>query len=144
MNSRYVHAVWCDDIRLEMGNKRSFMGVYGPILYVSEIPAVLPKLCVWMTFRSPADKPLKSLIFRVLDSDKILVETTSDETHLKTAFDSTVADSGSSPNLFVSLDMQVMLAPFAIEAPKILRLRVIADGEEFRGAQLKIEQATIN
>ena len=39
------HTIICDDIRQEIGNKLSFIGIYGPTLLVTKIPYVFPKLC---------------------------------------------------------------------------------------------------
>jgi len=35
----------CDDVRNEVGNKLSFMGIYGPELWVGKLPAMMPHLC---------------------------------------------------------------------------------------------------
>jgi len=35
----------CDDVRNEVGNKLSVMGIYGPELWLGKIPALMPKLC---------------------------------------------------------------------------------------------------
>lgn len=35
----------CDDVRNELGNKLSIMGIYGPELWLGKLPAVMPKLC---------------------------------------------------------------------------------------------------
>ncbi len=35
----------CDDVRNEIGNKLSIMGIYGPELWIGKLPAVMPKLC---------------------------------------------------------------------------------------------------
>jgi hypothetical protein len=55
------HALWCDDIRQEVGNKPSFMGVYTGALVVPQLPLTLPKLCVWLTLSAPQDQPLQDL-----------------------------------------------------------------------------------
>ena len=39
------HTNICDDIRQEIGNKHSFIGINGPSLLVTKIPYVFPKLC---------------------------------------------------------------------------------------------------
>jgi len=39
------HVILCDDVRNEVGNKLSFMGVYGPELWVGKVPALMPHLC---------------------------------------------------------------------------------------------------
>lgn len=35
----------CDDVRDEVGNKASFMGVYQKDIFVPKIPFIFPKLC---------------------------------------------------------------------------------------------------
>jgi hypothetical protein len=142
MNGRYIHVVWCDDIRLEIGSKRSFMGVYGPILYVNEMPAVLSKLCVWITFRTPYAEPLKSLVFRVLDDDDVMVDAPMDDEQLKAAFAQHVPGDEAA-DASVGIEVQLVISPFKIDAPKALRVRVIADGVEYKGARLKIETGPI-
>ena len=43
--AKKYHVILCDDVRNEVGNKLSFMGVYGPELWLGKLPAVMPKLC---------------------------------------------------------------------------------------------------
>ena len=38
--------IFCDDVRDEVGDKSSYMGVYGPVIGVQYAPSVLPKLIV--------------------------------------------------------------------------------------------------
>ena len=56
-----MHALWCDDIRHEIGNKPSFMGVYTSALGVPQLPLALPKLCCWLTLTAPPELPLTEL-----------------------------------------------------------------------------------
>jgi len=56
-----LHALWCDDIRQEVGNKPSFMGVYTGALVVPQLPLTLPKLCVWLTLSAPQELPLQDV-----------------------------------------------------------------------------------
>ncbi len=62
---RFVHAIFCDDIRQELGNKVSFMGCYQSELFVPFAPLALPKLCVYVTISTPAERPFKALSIRV-------------------------------------------------------------------------------
>lgn len=39
------YTIICDDIREEVGNKITFVGTYGPDIYVSKLPFSFPKLC---------------------------------------------------------------------------------------------------
>ena len=61
----FLHALWCDDIRQEVGNKPSFMGVYTSALVVPQLPLTLPKLCVWLTLSTPQEPPLQDVTVTV-------------------------------------------------------------------------------
>ena len=43
--AKKYHVILCDDVRNEVGNKLSLMGVYGPELWVGKVPAMMPHLC---------------------------------------------------------------------------------------------------
>lgn len=49
-----VYQILCDDVRLEVGNKLSFMGVFQEI-YVPEIPFGLPRMAVCNHWRGTGD-----------------------------------------------------------------------------------------
>ena len=56
---RVSHCIFCDDVRFEVGNKFSFIGVFGPDIGIPiKFPAILPKLAivVW-TLTDPDDIP---------------------------------------------------------------------------------------
>lgn len=59
---RYGYCIFCDDIRTELGEKLSFMGVYNGILFLPEFPYTLPKLCAHINLVTPADQPYKSIV----------------------------------------------------------------------------------
>jgi hypothetical protein len=67
-NPRTAFCLFCDDIRIEVGNKPSFMGIYGAeIVFPSDIPPeapiVLPKFAIipWL-FCDMDDKPQRLTI----------------------------------------------------------------------------------
>ncbi|MDY6950872.1 MAG: hypothetical protein SWE60_05125 [Thermodesulfobacteriota bacterium] len=47
----FEYAIICDDIRHEMGDKFSLIGIYGSDIYVAQIPFLFPKLCVVVAYR---------------------------------------------------------------------------------------------
>lgn len=59
--SKFVHTIWCDDIRQEVGNKPSFMGVYTGGIVIDQLPAVLPRLCAWTHVSCHIEAPIKKL-----------------------------------------------------------------------------------
>ena len=44
--AKSITVIICDDVREEIGGKRSFMGIYGDTIIVQEIPRLLPQLHV--------------------------------------------------------------------------------------------------
>ncbi len=75
MNQHSVHTMWCDDIRQELGNKPSFMGVYTGGIVLAALPAVLPRLGLWTTVTATPDEPIQQLSARVVrDDGTILLE----------------------------------------------------------------------
>jgi hypothetical protein len=49
---QFEYAIICDDIRHEMGDKFSLIGVYGSHMGVARLPFVLPKLSVAVAYRN--------------------------------------------------------------------------------------------
>jgi hypothetical protein len=44
------NVIFCDDIRLEFGNKPSFMGMYLDHIFLgADFPTALAKLCMYVT-----------------------------------------------------------------------------------------------
>lgn len=74
MIPRHLEVVYCDDLRSEVGNKMSAMGIYAGELIVDKLPAVLPKICVMATAVTPSADPFKKLIFKVSLNDTVLLE----------------------------------------------------------------------
>lgn len=54
--------VFCDDIRHEVGNKISLMGIYhGEIVFSQNPPAILPKFVIAMWLLADVDDPIKQI-----------------------------------------------------------------------------------
>ncbi len=45
-----TYSILCDDVRLEIGNKHSLMGVYAGTIIVTKVPSLLPKVCLVLCF----------------------------------------------------------------------------------------------
>ncbi len=74
---RYIQVTYCDDIRHELGNKRSLMGVYATELIVTTIPATLSRLGIAVSVVTPLAEPFKKLIVRI-QSNKTQLAVTED------------------------------------------------------------------
>lgn len=130
---RHVEVTYCDDIREEIGNKVSYMGIYSGELFVPSTPIVLPKLCIAVKVVTEMSDPFKGLEVRVLKGE--------DEAELLSTgqipgpTDTSQFKEGST--LMVA-QMAFMLAPFEIDGETILRVRVNTEREELKGMALAI------
>lgn len=50
-STKQIITILCDDIRQEIGNKVSLMGIYSKELIVPNIPFTLPKICLMLIAR---------------------------------------------------------------------------------------------
>ncbi|MBL8268045.1 hypothetical protein [Steroidobacter sp.] len=73
MNARTLSVTWCDDIRHEVGNKLSFMGVYTGGLVVPTLPTTLPRLCAWFTATAPVSEPFNRIAAKIIRDDGFIL-----------------------------------------------------------------------
>lgn len=131
---RFVHAIFCDDMRQEMGNKVSFMGCYQGELFVPFAPVALPKLCVFVTVSTPIERPLKSLTIRVDQGDNTIA-------NIETPGSDWAQSIPPAPEVATRLlaSVGVMLSPFAITEPGDIRVVVTTEEGEMLGPRLRIK-----
>lgn len=131
---RFVHAIFCDDIRQEMGNKVSFMGCYQGELFVPFVPLVLPKLCVQVTISTTVERPLKSLTVRLDQGANQLtvIEISGDE--LARAIPPATEDTTR-----LAASVGAMFSPFTITEPGELRVVVVTEEGEMLGPRLRLK-----
>jgi len=131
---RFVHAVFCDDIRREVGDKMSLMGCYQSELFVPFLPVVLPKLCVFVTISTPVKRPLKVLKIRLDQGENQLamIEVSSDD--LINVIPKVEGDATR-----ILANAGVVLSPLAITAPSEIRVVVVTEDGEIIGPRLRIK-----
>ena len=54
--AKKIHTIICDDIREEKNNKFSLMGMYGKEIIFNKLPALLPKLCLFIMLEEVGEK----------------------------------------------------------------------------------------
>jgi hypothetical protein len=129
-------AIFCDDVRQELGNKLSYLGIYGPNLIVPSLPTTLVKLCCVLTIRVPATSPPKRVVFRLLRDDDVIFEA---ELSAKDVKESAPTDDAHTLALTISTVAQMI--SFEITRRCILKARAIVDGTEIRGGALELHAA---
>lgn len=138
-DGRFAYAVYSDDIRLEVGNKLTLVGVYNADMFVSVIPVFIPRLGVWVVFRSPTGQPLKSLEFKVArGSDVVLEVAVLPEQIANARRAQNPRPVGQDPSLHFVVGFNVLLPPMTIAAPCTFNTTVIADGVEYAAGRLHV------
>jgi hypothetical protein len=138
MALRQLESIYCDDVRMEIAGKMSFIGVYNGAMWVANFPATLPKFCIVFKAVIPVEKPIDSLTVRVLRDEQTIGEMKFDNLQESAR---SVSDDHSLEGLekVVSIQNAFAFSPFVIEAPCIIRLRAItSDGDELKGLALSI------
>jgi len=138
--SRSVSTIYCDDIRREVGEKVSFMGVYGSSLIVTEFPATLPKLCIIISVITPANKPFEELCIRVFLESEIVGQIEFDGDQLSEML-SSIDNNNEAEDGALHMRAVLTISPLVISASSKIRVRVITESEELKGLALNIEPA---
>jgi hypothetical protein len=132
---RFMTGIFCDDIRHEMGNKLSFMGCYQSELLVPAMPAVLPKLCVYVSAWTPKNKPFKALTLRVVqDDDKELARIDIPPDGLEES--AQIQDETATRK---TVSTAIAFSPFVIEKLTTLRLMATTEEGDIVGPRLMIK-----
>ena len=130
---RYVHTIWCDDIRQEIGNKPSFMGVLTGGILLPAVPAALSRLGVYTWIVSPVDKPIESLQLQVVRDDGLVLAEIQPEAPPYSAIPN--VEDATRQQIIVGVTMGPIEIP---EGCKWFVVKVKADGDEFEGPKLRI------
>lgn len=133
LNSRYIHATFCDDVRNELGGKLSLMGIYQSAMHINSasLPVVLPKICVVIEARAPSNAPFKQLHLRIFLDDKLLVEGGFSPDQLKPSTNSDMIT-------YTTHGLIVAIQPFSVETEGFLRVRAETEDGEIKVGSLKL------
>ena len=139
---RFAYSIFCDDIRQEVGNKVSFMGVYGPDMLVPSFPFVIHKLCCAVSVVTPVDRPFKQATIRLLKDDELVSETIIPDEQFARIDPQPIPEQllGPDDDLVRRLHLHAtfIIAGMPIETPCRLRVKVQTEHEELRSNGLFI------
>ena len=130
---RYVHTIWCDDIRQEVGNKPSFMGVFAAGILLPALPAALSRLCVYTWVVSPIDKAIQSLLLQVVRDDGLVLAEIKPEVPPLSALPR--VENATQQQFVVGVNMGSVEIP---DGCKWFVVKVRVDGDEFEGPKLRV------
>ena len=138
---RHVQTIFCDDVRQEVGNKNSLMGVYAAEMKFSSLPTIVPQLCVLVQVRTPKDRPIRSLQITVTLGEATLANFIAPPESLPTSAASVSYFSGLDQDDelgCLSIGAAFHIMGFSVAIPGAVRVHVIADGEKLVAQGLHI------
>lgn len=143
MTKKSISAIYCDDIRSELGGKLSFMGVYNGDMAFQQFPVTLQKLCAHAKLKMPYDEPAKHEVRIVLlNGEQVLGEAKIDEAALAATPMPPPDEEIPTEDRSLVLAVGFVISPFQVDGPMRILLRAYVDGEEMKGDALRIRLAT--
>ena len=134
----FLLAIFCDDVRMEAGNKVSYMGVYGPNLIVHSLPTTLLKLCCVFHLRIPATMKPQHVVLRLLRDDQPIFEMQVAPPVTNEAAER-LADEAVGTHV-IALNHVLPLVNLQIHSER-RNAQAIVDGKEIRGGGLELMAA---
>jgi hypothetical protein len=130
--------LFCDDLRIEAGNKASYMGIYGSDLIIPEIPIILPSLCIVTFIIVPIrEYPKEGRIFHDIMGEERILDIPKEA--LLNFQELSLKELESDPDLQqVRISTNIKLFPFQINKASIIRVWAELDGQIVRAGRLKV------
>lgn len=115
-----VDTIFCDDVREEINNKHSFIGVYDKEIIVKKFPTLLPKFFIVNRIKFKKNETPPKEIFIKLTFPGGETEVTAKIEKKKNTI---------SQDEFVSINGE--FSPFILESEGIIEAKIKADGKRF-------------
>jgi hypothetical protein len=138
-------AVFCDDIRQEVGGKVSLIGCYGAEMLVEDaFPTDIAKLGVFVRLFIPSDaipKEIKVEVFLPQDSDEPSGQIVSDIPPLQaTLLADPALTKDPSKKKKLGLSWNFHMGPLELEKAGLIRVQALLDGTRVRLGTLRISK----
>jgi hypothetical protein len=134
----FGHLLVCDDIRHEVGNKPSYMGVYTGDILVEVFPFTLQKLCLIPTLNCSKDVNIESLDywFRFDENTNLTQTITAEELN---GLKGQMFPADSQKNR-VMITLNLLLVPFNVSKPSEGTVGFTVNGKEILAGHVKVAQ----
>lgn len=138
---RCVVAQFCDDIRYEVGNKVTLVGLYNASLFLQEFPALIPRLGINLIVETPIEDIISSVVLKIERGEEIIFQSTV-TIPPRVSFDE-VLQNGHDEITRRTFGMQISLPPITVMSPCMLRVVVVLDGVESIAGKLRISATPV-
>jgi hypothetical protein len=136
--ARTLQTIWCDDVRVEAGNKFSLMGVYGGEMLVPAFPFTIEKLCLSCKTSTDIKKPFKQLKLVVSKDKTIMAQVEMSEMANQQEAPVEHIKNGAR---YISVLSLIILRQIVIDKPVTFRVKLISETGEVKGHGLRVELA---
>ncbi|RAX37412.1 DUF6941 family protein [Rhizobium tropici] len=139
---RYGYCIFCDDIRTEVGEKLSFIGVYSGVLMLPEFPISLAKFCVHVNLVTLAAQPYRSIVLRCVapGEQQPLLEERLESAQLDEQSNLTDGFETDDVPMHVVVGASLVFSPLRLRRPGLLTVSAIIDDKPAEIASLRIAQ----
>jgi hypothetical protein len=132
------YAIFCDDIRQEVGNKTSLIGIYtGVAVFETEFPITVPRLCIAVNFLLGPEDERRDVKIKVMasnvDGENIIVEGDLPAG----AFQNAAPLPGVEASHVHSV-VHIALSPLTIEKPGSIKVRAYYGDDEYKLGALQL------
>jgi len=137
--NRYVHAIFCDDIRQEAGAKQTLVGIYRDQLQLPAIPVVLPRLCVVVDVVTPVTHPFDQLVIQATLGEQQIARAELGAGDLKSLREAASRlHENAGPEARITFSANFVFSPLQIDRAAILGVRVDTGAEQLLANALRI------
>ena len=145
------YTIFCDDIRVEIGNKLTYVGTYGGRMVVpGTFPATISKFCLGVVYYQRMSKgvlPVRINVFLPGDPDEkpsVQAEMPPEASQqaVESAKELASRVETEEAAAFVTAYMQFALTPATIAQPGLIKVRAIRGDEMIRLGTMEIRSAT--
>lgn len=144
VRKRFVHSLYCDDVRNEIGGKTTIVGIYGNELNVSAPEngdvVTLAKLCVAVTVQTPKEQPFLTLRLKLFKDDEVIQQIEVPSKDLVEAAATTEENEQKNFHTFTAL---FVAQPFPIASSFLLRVHAETESEEIMASALKVNLLSV-
>ena len=136
--TRWGFSIFCEDIREEVDNKNSWMGVFKGGIYTDDLyPLVIPKLAIIIKYYEVVDVHRENLEFRVYSTDGAMVaEARIERVSLDTHF--ALSSISENDEALISVQVPFVFVPMVFPKPGVLKVRMFDGSQEMKLGSLPV------
>ena len=138
---KFAYSFICDDIRRELGGKRTYVGVYGDRFTVKSFPKMVSKLCIGTRMFFSSQEEFNSLQTRIEfnEFNEIIPFDHEEVENMKEKIQNNNGEDGW-PSRRTEILAEVSISPFEFSEPGTLKIFVETDIDSIRSGILKIQK----